>query len=108
MARLWLSKATICALVVSTIPVLSVLMIWQSFAIYSFTSGIPVVGNLTILYTLLSSNKQIGSQSYFDRPAIETTERYVSPDSIFNIHLSTHKKKLIFSQINDFLSSSFA
>ncbi|CAG2105524.1 unnamed protein product [Medioppia subpectinata] len=42
----------------------------------NFTSGVPVIGNLTIVYTLLSSNKQMVSQNYFDRPAIETTERY--------------------------------
>jgi hypothetical protein len=42
----------------------------------SFTSGVPVVGNLTVLWTLLSTKH--GSQNYFDRPAIETTERFVS------------------------------
>jgi hypothetical protein len=51
-------------------------MIYRITCFLSFTSGIPVVGNLTILYTLLSTKH--GSQNYFDRPAIETTERFVS------------------------------
>ncbi|KAJ6219290.1 hypothetical protein RDWZM_005102 [Blomia tropicalis] len=45
----------------------------------NFTSGIPVVGNLTILYTLvLPQGNRIPLQpnNYYDRPAIETTERY--------------------------------
>ncbi len=51
-------------------------MIYRITCFLSFTSGIPVVGNLTVLYTLLSTKH--GSQNYFDRPAIETTERFVS------------------------------
>ena len=40
-----------------------------------------MVGNLTILYTLvLPYSNRVSSQgsNYYDRPAIETTERYVS------------------------------
>jgi hypothetical protein len=42
----------------------------------SFTSGFPVLGNLTDMYTLLSTKH--GTQNYFNRPAIETTQRFVS------------------------------
>jgi len=49
----------------------------------SFTNGVPVVGNLTVLYTLLSTKH--GLQNYFDRPAIETTLGFQSTNCFYSL-----------------------
>lgn len=59
---------------------------------FSFTSGIPVTGNLTILYTLIPAKQTPTTGSLFDRPAIEHTERFVSLSKLKYLILLTDVK----------------